>query len=53
MTDKLGIGSKIRYERKKAGLTQAQLAERCGICSPNLVKYETGKQVPRLQIRFC
>lgn len=50
MTDKLEIGSKIRYERKKAGLTQAQLAERCGICSPNLVKYETGKQVPRLQM---
>lgn len=47
MTDKLGIGSKIRYERKKVGLTQAQLAERCGICSPNIVKYETGKQIPK------
>lgn len=48
MTDKLEIGNKIRCERKKAGLTQAQLAERCGICSPNLRKYETGKQVPKL-----
>lgn len=44
------IGSKIRYERQKAGLTQAQLAGRCGICSSNLRKYETGKQIPKFQM---
>lgn len=44
------IGSKIRYERQKAGLTQEQLAGRCGICSSNLRKYETGKQIPKFQM---
>lgn len=45
MTDKLGIGSKIRYERKKAGLTQAQLAERMQVSQQAVGQLEKSKNV--------
>lgn len=48
MTDKLGIGSKIRYERKKAGLTQAQLAAKIGVSESRISQYERGMENPRV-----
>lgn len=44
----MNIGEKIRFYRKKNGLTQKQLADLCGIAEPNLRKYELGKQNPKL-----
>ncbi len=37
------IGQKIRFYRKKRGLTQAALAKRIGISAQQLQKYEIGK----------
>ena len=48
MTDKLGIGSKIRYERQKAGLTQAQLAKKIGVSESRISQYERGLENPRV-----
>lgn len=48
MTDKLGIGSKIRYERKKAGLTQTQLAAKIGVSESRISQYERGMENPRV-----
>ena len=45
MADKLGIGSKIRYERKKAGLTQAQLAERMQMSQQAVGQLEKSKNL--------
>lgn len=36
------IGSRIKKERKRAGMTQAELAKKIGICRATLAKYETG-----------
>lgn len=36
----------IRLARRRAGLTQRQLAERTGIAQPNLSAYESGRLVP-------
>ena len=35
-------------EREKAGLTQSELAERCGISKTNLAKYENGTSCPSI-----
>lgn len=40
------LGPKIREERKKAGLTQKQLAKRIGISPITLQRIETGKSSP-------
>jgi len=40
------IGTKIRIERKKNGLTQQQLAKKIGISSLTLQRIETGKSSP-------
>jgi transcriptional regulator with XRE-family HTH domain len=40
------VGSKIRVERKKSGLTLSQLAERVGISLVTLQRIETGKASP-------
>lgn len=44
--DKEYIGNKIRDYRKKANLTQAQLAEKIGISSKQLSRLEIAKYVP-------
>ena len=39
----------MREARKKAGLTQAQLAEKSGVATISIHQYETGKRTPRLE----
>lgn len=41
------IGECIRAARKKAGLTQKQLGELCGIAEPTIRRYELGKLNPK------
>ena len=43
------IPRRILFLRKKAGLTQAQLAEKVGISKPAVSGYENGKQLPSLE----
>lgn len=43
----LNIGTRIKSEREKAGLTQRQLSERCGIHEVQLRRYECNHAVPR------
>ena len=42
------IGESIRQLRKSRNLTQYELGYLCGIAEPNIRKYETGKQNPKL-----
>ena len=42
------IGERIRYYRKKCGLTQTHLAELAGIHPVTIRKYETNKMQPQL-----
>lgn len=44
-----GLGLAIRHFREKAGLTQAQLAERLGIQRPYLSELEEGKITEQTQ----
>lgn len=44
----LTIGDRIKYFRKRRGLTQAQLAEVTGIHPVSIRKYETNKMQPQL-----
>jgi transcriptional regulator with XRE-family HTH domain len=41
-----GFGERLRQEREKAGLTQAQLAERAGCNVFTVAKTERGEQEP-------
>lgn len=43
------IGDNIRRLRKERGITQKKLGELCGIAEPNIRKYESGKQNPKLE----
>ena len=42
------IGENIRQARKKAGLTQRQLAEKSGVATITLKQYERGVREPKL-----
>ena len=44
-----GIGERIRYYRKLAGLTQSELAKKAGISMMSIRRYETGERVPNLE----
>lgn len=46
--DKRFIGQVIRNARKRAGLTQNQLAESIGMSEKNLGNIENGKQFPQV-----
>lgn len=49
---RLGMAStarKIREMRKRAGLTQAEFAEKIGIAQGTVSKWESGKEVPRFE----
>mgnify|MGYP003571635083 CR=1 FL=1 len=46
--DKKFVGSVIRLARKKAGLSQEQLAEKIGMTDKNLGNIENGKQFPQV-----
>lgn len=39
----------LRTARKRAGLTQAQLAEKLGVHQTNIVAWEHGKWFPRMR----
>lgn len=41
-------GERIRSARKASGLTQEQLAKKCGLATITIRQYESGKREPRL-----
>lgn len=45
----MSLGEKIQQARKEAGLTQAQLAEKCGLAAITIQQYERDKRQPRLE----
>lgn len=45
----MGYGPNIKAARKKAGLTQEQLAKKCGIATITLRQYELEKRKPSLK----
>jgi transcriptional regulator with XRE-family HTH domain len=47
---RIRIGQRIAELRKKKGMTQAQLAEACGMKSPNIARIETGRYSTGLDI---
>ena len=44
---------KLRRARKRAQMTQADLAERVGLSRRTLSAYETGAKSPRLDVLFA
>lgn len=48
----MGYGESIRTARKAAGLTQAQLAEKCNMATITIQQYERGKREPRSDALF-
>lgn len=38
----------LKFYRKKAGFSQAELAKRCGISSDSISRYEKGTREPRI-----
>ena len=45
----MNIGECIKAARKKAGLTQAELGARCGMADSAIRKYESGRQLPKIE----
>jgi len=45
----MGYGLNIKAARKAAGLTQEQLAKKCGIATVTVGQYERGARVPRAE----
>lgn len=43
------IGEAIKQARKKAGMTQKQLAEKCEMADSAIRKYESGRIVPKIK----
>ena len=43
------IGSRIKAERNRAGLTQKEVAARAGMADSAIRKYEAGKQIPKIE----
>ena len=46
----MDVGEKIKEERKKAGLTQSELAAKVGVASVTIGQYERGQREPRCLI---
>lgn len=44
------LGEKLRRLRKAQGLTQGELAEKVGIGINTIVRYETSKNSPKVEI---
>ena len=44
------LGDKLRRLRKANGLTQGELAEKVGVGINTIVRYETGKNSPKVEI---
>ena len=45
----MSYGSKVKAARKMAGLTQAQLAEKCNMATITIQQYERGVREPRFE----
>ena len=43
------LGKRIKELRKSRNITQDQLAEQVGICTPNVSYFETGKYTPSIE----
>ena len=43
------LGRTLRHLRESAGLSQAELARRSGVGKSQLSKYESGKELPKLE----
>lgn len=43
------LSDRLKEERKKAGLTQEEVAKHLGITRPAYTQYETGKTQPSLE----
>lgn len=50
--DCVNIGENIKKYRKKANLTQRELAEKCDVAVGTIQQYELGKRTPRAEIAF-
>lgn len=50
MNERKRIGARIAALRKARGMTQAQLAEACGMKKPNITRIETGRYSTGLDI---
>ena len=46
------FGNRLKEERKKLGLTQAQAAEKCGVVREMWGKYESGQFWPNCEVIF-
>lgn len=44
------VGERIRYYRKRVGMTQKQLAEACGLTEPAIRNYELDNRIPSYEI---
>lgn len=44
------LGDKLRRLRKAKGLTQGELAKKAGVGINTIVRYETGKNSPKVEI---
>ena len=44
------LAEKLRRLRKAQGLTQGELAEKAGVSINTIVRYETGKNSPKLEL---
>jgi len=44
------IGQRIQELRKEAGLTQTQLAEKCGMAQPNIARIEAGTYATSIDV---
>ena len=47
------LGEKVRTERKLAGLTQEQLAERCHVSTKHIANIEKGSMNPSYSFGDC
>ena len=45
----MDYGNNIKLARKEAGLTQEQLAKKCGVATITIRQYESGKRQPRFE----
>lgn len=50
LNDRIRIGRRIEDLRKKAGLSQRDLAARCGIAQSTIYRIEAGKFAVRLDL---
>lgn len=47
--DNIDIGARIRAIRQQKGMTQKQVADKCGMADSAIRKYESGAQVPKVE----